>query len=389
MSTNTIENICIVGPGAMSAGIALAFAVKGYNVDLWGRKDSSLADGAARIEKALSQYEQHGITSPADRAQILARIHPTTSLETAAAKADIVIESIAEDIGPKQDIFARLDKICAPHTIFGTNTSSLSPSIIAEAVSDERKPRFVAVHLFNPAHLMIPVEIVAAKNTSQQTMDAACDLMQAIGKEPIRLAGELNGYIVNRVQAAWWHSAYTLLENGTASAREIDSAVKKNMGHSFSVMTVSEHAENLTGPEKHIVHPIYHAMREAAHEILAKGYATSKDIENAVLLTLGLRMKDTGPLESADITGLHVVIPILASIYPWRPIPVPLVQAFNAGKHGVHKGEGIHIWTSETASETISRRIATLVHHHKTRETPPARPAAAAEAAPLAGLDAA
>lgn len=346
----------------MGGGTALCFAAAGYDVRLYGRVDRSIAEGVANIEKALQELIKHGLIPASEGPAILGRIQTTTDLAAAARGADLVIESIREDLETKRGIFRHLDRLCPPHTIFATNTSSLSPTAIAEAVSAARKPHFVALHLFNPPHLMQLVEVVAGAQTSPETMDTSMAVVKKIGKDPVRLDREIQGYIVNRVQAAMWHSAYILLEK-EMRAETIDAAITQTLGPRLMGTGILDSPDFVGGREADIANTVQGAMRRAAQEIFDKKIASARDINQGVALTLGLRLRVTGPVVSADLTGLDVVKAILESL--GYNIPKPLAAAVAEGRLGSKSGAGIYAHTAEGWDDVKGRRVAGLVEHLK------------------------
>ncbi len=312
MNFQDIKKICAVGTGAMGAGTALCFALAGYDVALYGRKQSSLDAGQESISRALSSLVKHGFVAADDVQPILDRIQLTTDLNVAATNADFVIESIAEDLALKQDIFAKLDAICPPHAIFATNTSAINPTDIAQAV--QRKEQFVVTHFFNPPHLMPTVEVVPSADTSPQTMDAACAILTHIGKEPARLNFSVPGFVGNRIQAAM--------------------------------------------------------LREAFH-IVASGIASAEDVDSVVRGTLGLRLAITGPLESADLGGLDIFESIFRTV--GRDLsadqgpPEFLARAVAENRLGAKTGQGTYEWPAEKLAAIRERRENEIIKHLRNR----------------------
>ena len=181
MQVTDIKNICNLGTGTMGHGTAVMFAKAGYNVRMYGRSPESVERGFKGVRAALQTYREHQLITETDAPAILARIKGVTTLEEAAEGADFVIESVAEELPVKHKVFAQMDKLCSPHTIFATNTSGLSPSAVAEAV--ERKDKFVVAHFWNPPHLVPLVEVVPGKHTAPETVEITWKLMELIGKK--------------------------------------------------------------------------------------------------------------------------------------------------------------------------------------------------------------
>jgi 3-hydroxybutyryl-CoA dehydrogenase len=241
MQVKDIKNICNLGTGTMGHGTAVMFAKAGYNVRMYGRSPESIERGFRGIRAALETYREHQLVSDADIPAILGRIKGVTTLEEAAEGADFVIESVAEEIEVKRRVFAALDKLCAPHTIFATNTSGLSPTAVAEAVS--RKDKLVVAHFWNPPHLVPLVEVVPGKHTSAETVDVTWKLMEQIGKKPVALKREALGFIGNRLQLALLREALYIVEQGIATPEAVDTTVKYSLGRRLGVTGPLESAD--------------------------------------------------------------------------------------------------------------------------------------------------
>ncbi len=315
MKIEDIRTIGNLGTGTMGFATALAFAKAGYDVRMFGRSQASVERGFGSIKSALATFSESGLAREAEIPLILGRIKGVTTLEEAAGGADFIIESIAEVLEIKQEIYAKIDKICPPHTIFATDTSGLSPTAIAEAV--ERKDRFVVAHFWNPAHLLPLVEVVPGEKTSRETVELTVKLMEAIGKRPISMKREAPGFIGNRLQYALLREAMHIVEAGIASKEAVDAAVKYGIGRRLGV---------------------------------------------------------TGPLESADLGGLDVfynisryMMPELADTHEVSRI---LKDPVDRGEFGAKTGNGIYSWTPEGLSGIRKLREKILVEWlRKDKET--------------------
>ena len=294
----------------MGAGTAACFAMAGYNVRLYDLTEESLQSGMKKIQAALESYQEHSLIQKSEIPAILARIRTTTKLEEAGSGADLVIESVVEVLEIKQKIFAALDKICPSHTIFGTNTSGLSPTDIAEAI--ERKDKFVVMHFWNPPQLIPLVEVVPGKHTSEETVNVACHILRKIGKKPVPLKRELLGFVGNRIQAA--------------------------------------------------------ILREALH-IVNLGIASPEDVDTVVEYSLGRRLSETGPLKSADLGGLDVFKKIFGYLGPDlcndTGIPPLLEKTVEEGKLGGKTGAGIYPWPADKLAAIGKQRENALFEHLK------------------------
>ena len=307
MEAKDIRTICNVGTGTMGHGTAVMFAKSGYNVKMYGRTQESIDRGMKGIRNALETYKTHQLVTEAEVPQILARVQGVTSLEEAARDADFVIESVAEELAVKQVIFKQLDQLCPERTIFATNTSGLSPSAVAEAVS--RKDKFVVAHFWNPPHLVPLVEVVPGKHTAQKTVDVTWELMEKIGKKPVALKREALGFIGNRLQLALLREALYIVQEGIATPEAVDATVRYSLGRRYGV---------------------------------------------------------TGPLESADLGGLDIFQNISAYLYKDLcndPGSSPLLaETVARGDLGAKTGKGFYDWTKpEVLGKLKKEREAVLI----------------------------
>jgi len=285
-----IRRICCIGTGIMGPGIALAFALGGYPVHLYGRSHDSVRRGLSAVEEALDKFRQQNLISKSDIPAIMERIRGVTTLKEAAANADFIVEAIVEDLAAKQKIFADLEKLCSPQTVFASSTSGLLPSEIAQKL--EHKERFIVTHFWNPPHLIPLVEIVPGTCTSQITVDLTADLMHKINKKPVVMNKEVLGFIGNRLQFAMLREALYLLDSGVASKEAIDTTIK---------------------------------------------------------YTLGRRLSTTGPLESADLGGLDTIYNVASYLFAdlcnEKQVSPTLSQLVDEGKLGAKTGSGFYDWT--------------------------------------------
>ncbi|OZI36849.1 3-hydroxybutyryl-CoA dehydrogenase [Bordetella genomosp. 5] len=216
-----IQNLAVVGAGAMGSGIAALFASRGVNVVLIDPVAGALERATATIERQLGVYAPDAVQ------ESLRRIRLDPGLE-AACGSELVIEAVPEKLDLKRDIFTRLDTLCPAHTIFATNTSGLSINAIAESVT--RRDRFVGTHFFTPADVIPLVEVVRCDETSTATVERVMDFLRAGGKKPVLVRQDIPGFIANRIQHALAREAISLLEKGVASAEDIDEVVKWSLG---------------------------------------------------------------------------------------------------------------------------------------------------------------
>lgn len=231
-----MEKICVLGAGTMGAGIAQAFAAKGYEVIIRDIKDEFVEKGISGIKKGLEKLAAKGKITNEEVEDILSRISGTTDLNL-LDDVDLVIEAAVENMEIKKQIFADLDKICKPEAILATNTSSLSITEIATATS--RPDKVIGMHFFNPATIMKLVEIIRGMATSEETYNAIKELTLNIAKEPVEVA-EAPGFVVNRILVPMINEAVGILAEGIASAEDIDKAMMLGANHPMGPLALGD-----------------------------------------------------------------------------------------------------------------------------------------------------
>ncbi len=236
-----IKTICNVGCGTMGFGTAIAFAQSGYEVNMFGRKDASIERAMKNIHFTLDVMKNNGLMTEDDAKALLSRIHGVTTLKDAAANADFVIESVAEDMGVKQAVYRELEEYLDPDVIFATDSSGLLPSEVAAIL--DHPHRFVVAHFWNPPHLIPLVEVVPGKHTSQETVDITWKLMEKIGKKPVALLREAPGFVGNRLQFALLREAMHCVQEGIATAEAVDAICKYSIGRRLAVTGPIETAD--------------------------------------------------------------------------------------------------------------------------------------------------
>lgn len=222
----SIKRVGIVGSGIMGSGIAESAATHGFEVVLRSRAQSSADAMVAGMEKSLArQVEKEKITA-ADRDAALSRVTAVSDLGE-LAECDLVIESVVEDMQVKRHLFNELDRICAEHTILATNTSTLP--VVEMAMETGRPDKVCGIHFFNPAPVMSLVEVVRPITASDETIAAARAFAEACEKTPVEVKDQA-GFIVNALLFPYLNNAVRLLEQGVASAEDIDAAMKGGCG---------------------------------------------------------------------------------------------------------------------------------------------------------------
>ena len=284
----SIESIAVIGAGTMGHGIAQVAAFSGYRVLLSDVDRESLARGVQSIEKNLAKGIQLAKLTEDDRERTLQQIHGTIKLEECAA-ADLIIEAAPEKLELKQDILRQLESTSDRPFIFASNTSSLSITEIAR--SSKRPEAVIGMHFFNPVHIMRLVEIVVGEKTSNETVETVTAVGRQMRKEPI-LVKDVPGFASSRLGVALGLEAMRMVEQGVASARDIDTAMELGYNHPM------------------------------------------------------------GPLKLTDLVGLDVRLNIAEYLYrelgteTFRP-PELLRRMVSEGKLGKKTGEGFYDWSKE------------------------------------------
>jgi 3-hydroxybutyryl-CoA dehydrogenase len=251
-----IRTVGVVGLGAMGAGIAQLAVEAGY--DTVGREvTDELADKArGQIGHYLQRKVDKDRMSAGERASALERLSLTTEL-AAFADCDLVIEAIVEDLEPKKDLFAELERIVRPEAVLATNTSALSVTEIASAVATPE--RVVGMHFFNPAPLMPLVEIVRAELSSDDAIEIAFEVGERMGKKPIR-CHDTPGFVVNRVLIPLLNDCLRVLDEARITPEDLDTAMTAGAGWPMGPCTLVD----LVGIDVHVhaSEALYEKLRE-------------------------------------------------------------------------------------------------------------------------------
>ena len=278
-----IETVAVIGSGLMGRGIAYCAATGGFRTALHDVSAEALERALSRIRVDLDEGVSRGKLSPADASAALGRIAPEKDFEASVRGAHFVIEAVPEDIKLKLATFARLDEICAGDVVLASNTSALSVTEIAAAT--RRPERVLGMHFFNPVPKMKLVEIVRALDTGDAAIAATTEVARRMGKETV-VVKESPGFITSRINAMIGNEAFFMLQEGVATAADIDKAVKLGLNHPM------------------------------------------------------------GPFEMADLVGLDTRLAVLEFLHKslgekYRPAPL-LVQHVKAGRLGKKAGRGVY-----------------------------------------------
>ncbi len=223
-----VRTIAVIGAGIMGRGIAHAAALGGYRTILEDILPTALRKAESEIRSNLDKAVELGKVTKDDADEAFGRLEYASSVEQAAREADMVIEAVPEEMESKIEIFTLLDKVCRPTTILASNTSSLSVTEVASVTY--RAPLCVGMHFFNPVHKMKLLEIVRALETSDETLAAAVEVGKRMGKEVVVIK-ESPGFITSRINAMIGNEAFYMLQEGVASAQDIDKALKLGLNH--------------------------------------------------------------------------------------------------------------------------------------------------------------
>lgn len=229
-----ITTVAVVGAGTMGAGIAGVFARAGCDVRLVDLSGDLVRRGLEMIALAQESLVHEGLLTAAAAEAALGRIRSLTELEPACDGVQLLVECVPEDLALKQEMFARCDRLCPPDAILTSNTSGLSISALAAATA---RPALVAgLHFWNPPHVVPLVEVTKGQGTAEETATLLVELCRRIGKQPILVRHDVPGFVGNRLQHAVIREALYILDQGIASAEDIDTAMTAGPGLRYSVI---------------------------------------------------------------------------------------------------------------------------------------------------------
>lgn len=240
---SAIKNVTVIGGGLMGSGIAQVSAQAGQNVTLVDVSNDALAKAKKSIGTNLSRvakkmYKDNPQEGEKFVNDSLGRINTATDAAEASKSADLVVEAIVENIGVKHKLFKQLDGVAPSHTIFASNTSSLSINEIASVV--KRKDKFGGLHFFNPVPVMRLLEVVKGSETSEATYKTMMEWGKSVGKTCITCK-DTPGFVVNRLLVPYICEAIRLYERGDASARDIDIAMKLGAGYPMGPLELADY----------------------------------------------------------------------------------------------------------------------------------------------------
>lgn len=220
------RRIAVLGAGTMGVGMAVTYALGGYEVGLYSRTEKTLERAQGVIQNSLSLLTEEGGLSRSDAAAAAGRIRSTTSVETAVQGAWYVAETVAEVAEVKAELYRRLDTLLPEEVILSSNTSALN---VFDLIPPARQSHAVIAHFFAPAHILPLVEVIRGPETQEAVMETVLELHRSCGKTPIRMERFVPGFIINRLQRSMNREVMFLLENGYCSPEDIDLAVKASL----------------------------------------------------------------------------------------------------------------------------------------------------------------
>ncbi|MGD0307029.1 MAG: 3-hydroxybutyryl-CoA dehydrogenase [Candidatus Acidiferrales bacterium] len=237
-----IEKVGVVGCGLMGSGIAQIAAQAGCHVVVREVSQPALDKGLQSIEKNLQRMVDKGTITAADRDAARGRLKGTTSLSD-LKDSDLIVEAIIEQLPAKKDLWNELDAICPKHTVFASNTSSLS--ITEMSTFTKRQDRFLGLHFFNPVPIMKLVEVIRTIATDPKVEESVVEFATRCGKTPVRTT-DRTGFIVNRLLVPYLLDAVRALEEGVGSIEDIDNSMKLGCGHPMGPLTLLDFVGNDT-----------------------------------------------------------------------------------------------------------------------------------------------
>jgi 3-hydroxybutyryl-CoA dehydrogenase len=226
----TFEHILVVGAGQMGGGIAQVVAASGRRVSLYDAQPGATEKARAAMEKSLAKLAEKG---GADPDEVLARVSPVDDL----VPADLMIEAVVEDAAVKEEIFRRADAALPRGAVLASNTSSIPISSLAAATS--RPDKVIGMHFFNPVPVLKLVEIIRARDTSDETATAITELARQLGKVPA-VANDFPGFVSNRILMPFINEAVWALHDGVAEAEAIDTIAKLGFAHPLGPLALAD-----------------------------------------------------------------------------------------------------------------------------------------------------
>ena len=315
MTTDAVTTVAVVGAGTMGPGMSAVFASHGFDVRLADIKPDVLERAKATVEVVYKTLIGGGLLSAADADAGRGRLRYTTDVREAVRGAGFVVEAIPERLGLKQQFFAEAEREVSPEAILASNTSGIPITKLGEAVA--RPERVVGMHWSNPPHLIPVVEVIRGERTSQATVDATRRIVERVGMIPVVVRRDVPGFVENRILYAIMREALHLLEEGIASAEDIDTITRWGIGYKLAVI---------------------------------------------------------GPLELLDVAGLDIydsVASYLNADLSRRADVSPLIKRkVEAGELGIKTGRGLFEYTPDGIAALMQRRMRLLLASRRALSEP-------------------
>ncbi len=257
----TLERITILGSGTMGAGIAQTAMTSGFATTLYDISDELVQKAKSAISDRLEKLVEKGKIDAPSAAAAKARLRLSSNLADAVRDADYVIEAIPEKIDLKREVFAKIEAAAPSHAVLGTNTSTLMISAIARDLSD--RSRLIGIHFFNPVPVMKLIEVVMGPDTSPSAYAATLDVAKRMGKETVKVK-ESPGFTTSRINALIGNESFRMLEEGVASAADIDKALKLGLNHPMGPFEMVD----LVGLDARLnnLRALYEALKDPAYK---------------------------------------------------------------------------------------------------------------------------
>ncbi len=244
-SISAIKNVTVLGAGIMGSGIVQVAATAGYKVKVYDFHQKALENCKITIKGSLARFEKKGKVAREESEKILENIIYENDFEKAVAEADYVCEAIPEILELKKETFRKLDEICDPKTILATNTSQYSITSIASTTKN--RERVIGTHYFNPVVIMKLAEIIKGLETSDETLEKTIKVNETFGKQVVICKKDTQGFITTRLTAIQRAEAYRILEEGIATAEDIDKAMRLAFNHPMGPFQLGDFAGLDTG----------------------------------------------------------------------------------------------------------------------------------------------